>query len=161
MTTSDYCLIVCGDTPTSRSLASAMVYGCIPLFLGSRWRGLCDPPCKQGFGWKVAGIQNPHLPYQDVIPWNIFPELEEQRFIDHHGIDDLTSLFHRVDDNDKTRLRSIMDSTWKGWVYGWGDPWTSDQFGRATEYLWRSFQNQLQQQPQQQQPQQREEKDRE
>jgi Exostosin family len=50
MSTSDYCLVMCGDTPTSRSLISAMTAGCIPILIGRWWHGFCDPPCHQGRG---------------------------------------------------------------------------------------------------------------
>jgi len=145
MITSDYCLILCGDTPSSRSLTSAIVSGCIPLFIGSRWRGLCDPPCVAKFGFVVTGIDNPHYPYRDLIPWDQFPELDEERFVDGHGIEDLIQLFQNVNDERKNHLRSIMDSTRNGWIYGWGDPWTSDRFGEATTYIWESFLRSFQQ----------------
>jgi len=63
--------------------------------------------------------------------------------MDQHGIEDLVELFQTVNEEQKLKLRSIMESTWKGWIYGWGDPWTSDQFGDATEYIWESFQRHL------------------
>jgi Exostosin family len=138
MHTSDYCFIICGDTPTSRSLSSAMVAGCIPIFVGSRWRGLCEPPCIEGWGWTKSGSDYPHLPYRDIIPWENFPELDEQRFMDH-GRDELFNLFGQFNDARKKELRSTMHSTRKGWIYGWGDPLTSDQFGDAVEYIWESF----------------------
>ena len=63
MRQSKYCLIVCGDTPTSRSLSSAIIHGCIPLFIGKeRWYGYCGSKkqnshfpsvCHAGWGWNV------------------------------------------------------------------------------------------------------------
>jgi Exostosin family len=140
MQTSEYCFILCGDTPTSRSLTSAMVSGCIPIFIGSRWRGLCEPPCRKGWGWKPTGSGDyPHWPYRHVIPWETFPELDEQRFMEH-GKDELLKLFEHFNEDDrKNQLRSIMNSTRTGWIYGWGDPLTSDRFGDAVEYIWQSF----------------------
>jgi hypothetical protein len=138
MTTSDYCLILCGDTPTSRTLTSAMISGCIPIFVGSRWRGLCRPPCQRRFGWKVTGAEYPHWPYPQIIPWTNFPELDEERFMEN-GRRELLQLFERVDQHQKSMLRSAMNSSIHGWIYGWGDPLTSDKFGGATEYIWQSF----------------------
>lgn len=138
MRTSDYCLILCGDTPSSRSLASAIVSGCIPIRVGSRLRGLCEPPCHRGFGWQPTGIENPHLPYSEVIPWELFPEVDEQLFIDN-GRKELSVLFDQFDDKKKAQLRSIMNKTLTGWIYGWGNPVNSSEFGNASEFIWQSF----------------------
>jgi hypothetical protein len=69
MAHSKYCLILCGDTPTSRSFSSAIVHGCIPLFIGKeRWYGYCGSrtnnknrspsTCHAGWGWNVLHDQN-------------------------------------------------------------------------------------------------------
>jgi hypothetical protein len=138
MHTTDFCLIVCGDTPTSRSLASSVVHGCIPLRIGSRLRGLCEKPCKQNFGWKVTGPKAPHLPYAERIPWEEFPEVKEADFIKNpqatlHTAFDSISLEHREE------LREILARVLPGWIYGWGSPVTSNNFGEAAEFTWNSF----------------------
>lgn len=139
---SDYCLILCGDTPSSRSLTSAMVSGCIPIRVGSRLRGLCEPPCKPGFGWKLSGPGNPHLPFPIHIPWDKFPEANEQEFFNSKGQEELQRIFSEYDHDAKTRkqdIRSIMESVWKGWIYGWGDPIGSTDFGEVHHYLLETF----------------------
>jgi hypothetical protein len=138
MKTSDYCLILCGDTPTSRSLTSAMVSGCIPIRIGSRLRGLCEPPCHGGFGWKPTGYQYPHLPFPERIPWDQFPEVDEQSFMDD-GEQVLSELFRSFDEDQKKKIRSIMQTVKDGWIYGSGDPVNSTNFGDATMYIWISF----------------------
>ncbi len=148
MSTSDYCLILCGDTPTSRSLTSAMVYGCIPIRVGSRLRGLCEPPCEAagyceppceaaGYGWQVSGEANPHLPFSDLIPWDDFPEVDEAEFI-HDGKQVLKEALDRYGEK-KNELRTIMEDVRDGWIYGWGDPVTSTDFGNVYEYILDSF----------------------
>ena len=138
MRTSDYCLILCGDTPSSRTLTSAMVSGCIPIRVGSRLRGLCEAPCHGGFGWKPTTEQYPHLPFSEFIPWNLFPEVNEQEFM-KDGEAVLNQLFLTVDWAQKENLRSIMNATRNGWIYGWGNPINSTNFGDATKCIWQSF----------------------
>ncbi len=138
MATSDYCLILCGDTPSSRTLTSAIVSGCIPLRVGSRLRGLCEPPCHGGFGWKSTGGNYTHLPFSETIPWSLFPEVDEQEFMDA-GQEVLSELFKKVDNIQKQKLRSIMQEVKSGWIYGWDDPVNSTTYGDATIYIWQSF----------------------
>lgn len=139
MLVSEYCLLVCGDTPTSRSLASSMVAGCIPIRVGSRLRGRCDPPCKKGWGWSISGEENPHLPYSEKIPWEIFPEVGEQDLI-VAGIAALDNAVFKVFKKEqKVRLQSIMHDKLSDFIYGWGDPVTSSEFGGAVESIWHSF----------------------
>jgi Exostosin family len=140
MLISEYCLILCGDTPTSRSLTSAMVAGCIPIRVGSRLRGLCDPPCFPGWGWAVPGENNPHLlPFSETIPWDKFPEVSESELIEkgQPALDE--HIFGEYHKEQKTGLHSIMQSTMTGWIYGWGDPVSSQELGDATSYIWHSF----------------------
>jgi Exostosin family len=139
MLMSEYCLILCGDTPTSRSLASAMVAGCIPIRVGSRLRGLCEPPCKKGYGWVISGENNPHLPFSDTIPWDKFPEVPEKELIEKgkHALDE--HIFGKYHQEKKTELHSIMQNTLAGWIYGWGNPLSSEEFGDAVSYIWHSF----------------------
>jgi Exostosin family len=160
MTTSEYCLILCGDTPSSRSLTSAMVAGCIPLFIGSRWRGLCEPPCHTGYGWQVTGTENLHLPFADRLDWNVFPEVRESQFLlssttttttggvrsrssSRHVLEDL---FQTTSTSQKMHLRSMMEQVQQGWIYGWGDPVHSNEFGDAARFIWASFVHMLLQQ---------------
>lgn len=138
MATSEYCLILCGDTPTSRSLTSAIVGGCIPLVIGSRLRGLCEPPCKQGFGWRVVGPKNPHLPYSETMEWRDFPEVNEQELIDR-GIGVVNGALERISDETKLKLQTRMAEHKSGWIYGWGDPTNSTDFGSAVPYIYNSF----------------------
>jgi hypothetical protein len=142
MTSSEYCLVVCGDTPSSRSLTSAMVSGCIPIRVGSRLRGLCEPPCKRGWGWDVTGAANPHLPFPDQIPWDDFPEVDEEKFT-ASGRQVLQDLFLGFDEEKKHTIRSILRKVQNGWIYGWGDPVTSTDFGDAVPYIWSSFKQAL------------------
>jgi hypothetical protein len=63
---SAYCLMMCGDTPTSRTFPSSMVSGCTPLLVGTRLRlGDCRPPCFVGYQWPLANRS--HLPYAHQI----------------------------------------------------------------------------------------------
>jgi hypothetical protein len=142
MQNSDYCLILCGDTPSSRSLTSAMVSGCIPIRVGSRLRGMCEPPCKQGYGWRVSGRENPHLPFPSYIPWEGFPEVNEEKFMEN-GEDELRKVVVRFDAVKKQEIRSVMQRVWKGWIYGWGDPVKSTDFGHVHHYLMHTFQRLL------------------
>ena len=150
METSEYCLVVCGDTPTSRSLTSAIVSGCIPIRVGSRLRGLCEKPCHVGFGWTISGSQYPHLPYGETIPWDDFPEVNEQAMMTvttsreggggGTGYDIIQKeVFQAYDHIQKKRLRKIMDNVREGFIYGYGDPITSGEFGDASLYIWNSF----------------------
>ena len=152
----EYCLVLCGDTPSSRALTTAIVEGCIPVRVGSRLRGLCDPPCHAGFGWEVTGSENPHMPFAEKIPWDFFPEINEAVLLnetallswnasnrsditrDHHFA--LQNLFQQNQEVlDKRELYDIIDRVWTGFVYGYGDPVTSHDFGDAAAYIWESF----------------------
>lgn len=137
MFTSDYCLILCGDTVTSRSLTSAVVYGCIPVQVGSRWKGLCEDPCRAGWGWTVSGNDYPHLPFTDSIQWNDYPQVNEAEFA-KNPLATLEKMFVEFQHN-KTRLRQEMLQHQLGWIYGWGNPVTSNEFGQATQYIWHSI----------------------
>lgn len=134
----EFCLILCGDTPTSRSLATAIIFGCIPLFIGSRWRGLCEKPCKRGFGWSVTGPKAPHLPYLDSIPWDEFPEVNEAEFTKRPEVT-LRTVVESYTDESKKKLRDVLARVQRGWIYGWGSPVTSSDFGDAAEYTWNSI----------------------
>jgi hypothetical protein len=132
----DYCLILCGDTPTSRSLTSAMLFGCIPLFVGSRLHGRCVPPCKPGWGWEVVShIDHAHLPFANTINWDIFPQVDEDRFI-NDPVETLAEVFARTTVADKARIRTMMLLYQNAWIYGWGDPVNSTEFGGVVSYIW-------------------------
>jgi hypothetical protein len=136
---SDYCLLLCGDTPTSRSLASSMLNGCIPVRVGSRLRGLCDAPCRPGWGWTVAGANHSHLPFADtIIDWDAFPELNEADFVERPAAV-LEEMFARIGPEQKTKLRAIMSQTQRGWLYGLGNPVNSTDFGDAALYILESI----------------------
>lgn len=136
MLTSDYCLILCGDTPTSRSLASSMLYGCIPIRVGSRWRGLCEAPCHAGWGWTVT--HRSHLPFEHQMDWNVFPEVDEASFA-QNPVAVLETLFRHTDSHRKSELRSVMQRVQMAWVYGWGNPVNATDFGEAASYAWQSL----------------------
>jgi len=138
MKSSDFCLILCGDTPSSRSLSSAFVNGCIPIRVGSRLRGLCERPCKKGFGWTITGERNPHLPYPDVISWTQLPEVNEAAFArDPEKV--LREKLATISNSTKKNLRKILLDTQEGWIYGFGHPLTSNTFGEAATYIFDSF----------------------
>ena len=140
MDSSEFCLIVCGDTPTSRSLASSMVAGCIPLRIGSRLRGQCEPPCHPGFGWEVTGLL--HMPYEHIIDWNLFPEVDEQAFVnDPNAI--LDAALANISEAQRHQMRAAMKESQLAFTYGWGNPVTSTEFGDAVPWIWESIQQHL------------------
>jgi hypothetical protein len=51
----------------------------------------------------------------------------------------LEKVFSRVGPEEKKALRSAMAKTRLGWIYGWGDPVTSNEFGDAPMLIWNSF----------------------
>ena len=144
MLESEYCLIMCGDTPTSRSLTSAMISECIPIRVGSRLRGLCEPPCVNGWGWTVSGAEYPQLPYSNKIEWDQFPEVNEADFTEN-GKKTLNELFRNIDQDKKAKMRNMMKEFREGWIYGWGDPVRTADFGGAYRFILDSFAAALQQ----------------
>jgi Exostosin family len=134
MQQSEYCLVMCGDTPTSRTLASAMIAGCIPLRVGSWWRGLCEPPfCRARFGFNAS--EQPHLPFIEQIHWNVFPELNETEFAQDPETA-LRDFFQEITDAEKDRMRKEMTRVQLSLVYGWGNPATSTEFGDIYTHIW-------------------------
>lgn len=131
---SDYCLILCGDTPSSRSLSSAMILNCIPLFVGSRLRGLCEPPCHSGWGWTLTNSS--HLPFGHHIDWNVFPEVSERDMME----DPVRALSSAIEDTDRESVAAVLHRDTLAWVYGWGSPVNSSAFGQAVDYAWDSVQ---------------------
>lgn len=140
METSDYCLLLCGDTATSRSLASSMLYGCLPIRVGSRLRGFCEPPCWARWGWNVANQS--HLPFPNRIDWSLFPEINEYEF-SQTPLRVLQQLLASITKERKDQLRGIMKENQMSWIYGWGDPTTSTDFGDAISYVWASLEDEL------------------
>jgi len=139
MHTSEYCLILCGDSPTSRSLTSAMIHGCIPIRIGSRLRGTCESPCHRGWGWTVSGSNYPHLPFSSTrIDWNVFPEVDEVQFSNNPAIV-LQKEMKSLTVSQRDQLRRSMEWNREGFIYGWGNPVTSEHFGKAVPYVWESF----------------------
>ncbi|KAL3904406.1 MAG: hypothetical protein SGILL_010081, partial [Bacillariaceae sp.] len=136
METSDYCLIVCGDTPTSRSLASAMVAGCIPIFIGSRWRGFCEPPCHSGWGWQITNGMA-HFPYPHELKWDVFPEVDEATFA-NDPVTALQEVFAGQSPARRLEIRAAMAETQLHWIYGWDNPVDSERIGEATSTIWKS-----------------------
>jgi Exostosin family len=150
MLTSDYCLVTCGDTPTSRSLASAMIAGCIPLRIGSWWRAICEAPCKKiHIGFNVAA--QPHFPFADAINWSLVsPELDQVQF-DRDPKATLAAFLHNNNTSaaaaaraHKDVMRVEMKRVQSSFIYGWGNPINSTQFGDVYKYLWNSIIHELQ-----------------
>ena len=124
-----------------------MIFGCIPVRVGSRLRGLCEKPCHKGFGWDVTGAKYPHLPYSDKIDWRSFPEINEAELLNSTKKDTLEKLFAQYTWEEKVKLRSKMHAVQRGWIYGWGDPVTSsnESLGDAASFIWESFVDALRQ----------------
>ena len=79
MRVADFCLVMCGDTPTSRRIFDAIVADCIPLIVGTRLWGRCEAPCHEGWGWFVSGKEHPHLPFRDTyVDYTRFPRVDEK-----------------------------------------------------------------------------------
>jgi Exostosin family len=136
MSTSDYCLVMCGDTPTTRSLISAVTAGCIPILIGRWWHGYCDPPCHKGWGWNIA--ERPHLPFADQINWDLVPVVNHTQFqMDPNAT--LMALFQQYPKERKDQIRAEMKRVQKWLVYGWGDPADSTVFGDAYPHIWQSI----------------------
>ncbi|GKY92536.1 hypothetical protein MPSEU_000223900 [Mayamaea pseudoterrestris] len=134
---SEFCLAVCGDTVTSRSLASYMVAGCIPVRIGSRLRGYCDAPCRIGWGWTFTNGSS-HLPYPFMIDWNKFPEVDEQKFtID--PVQELRDMLDTVTVEERHEMRRIMQRVHRGFIYGWGNPVDPHKFGEAFGFIRQSI----------------------
>jgi Exostosin family len=144
MLTSDYCLVTCGDTPTSRSLASAMIAGCIPLRIGSWWRAICEAPCKKiHIGFNVA--TKPHFPFADAIDWNLVsPEMDQVQFDQDPKTTLAAFLQNNVSRAQKDAMRVEMKRVQFSFIYGWGNPINSTQFGDVYKYLWNSIIHELQ-----------------
>jgi Exostosin family len=147
MAQSHYCLIVCGDTPTSRSLASALVHGCTPLFIGiERWYGYCDDPCHAGWGWTVLhnGTNLPashhppaaisHFPFASMVDYcRQFPSVKEQEWA-QNPVQALQTFLQQHPPALSLGLQEISM-----FLYGSGNPVTTEDFGSAVPSIWESF----------------------
>ena len=134
---SEFCLAICGDTPTSRSLASYMVAGCIPVRIGSRLRGYCDEPCHPGWGWTVTN-GSAHLPYESLIDWGMFPEVDENKFL-KDPVKEIRDVLNATKPERRQELRRIVQRAHGGFIYGWGHPMSPEAFGDATRYIGHSI----------------------
>ena len=142
MAQSQYCLIVCGDTPTSRSLSSAIVHGCTPLFIGmERWYGYCEAPCHRGWGWTILhnGTYTPnaaaisHFPFATLVDYSQFPSVKEIDVMTRPALSALLpSQFVWSTAPEAPDIASMF-------LYGFGDPVTTEDFGNAVPYMWESF----------------------
>ena len=86
----------------------------------------------------MTGAEYPHLPYNHRIPWDEFPEIDEGNFTEN-GREVLNEVFQKYDNGQKEKMRKIMDEVREGWIYGWGDPVTSANFGNAYDFILDSF----------------------
>lgn len=140
MSHSRFCLILCGDTPTSRSLTSSVVHGCIPLRVGSRLRGFCDPPvCHTGWGWTITNSPLSHLPYERQLNWKELPEVDEADFAaDPIGV--VTHFLTAASDRITADWNTLITRHRDAFVYGWGSPVNSTRFGGAVPAIWAELQ---------------------
>ena len=136
---SQYCLIVCGDTPTSRSLSSAIIHGCIPLFIGrERWYGRCGNVCHPGWGWNLLPDDSniSHFPYDGIFDYAQLPSIDEHAFLQNpvHSLEQFlnTTLSTAASSFSKPEFRSA-------YIYGYGHPVTTKFLGQAVPYIWQSI----------------------
>jgi Exostosin family len=157
MTNSRYCLVLCGDTPTSRSLTSSVVHGCTPLVVGSRLRGRCELPCHPGWGWTILenvtlmsrvdgttpSSELTHLPFERQVDWSVLPELDEAKFAaDPVGtLNDFFALQSNAAPEASERRARELARVRNAFVYGVGSPVRDDaQLGGAVEAIWMELQ---------------------
>ena len=134
-----FCLLLCGDTPSSRSLTSAIWNGCIPIRVGSRLRGWCEPPCRTGWGWTLSNGSS-HLPYHNSgkLPWDLFPELSEASFV-VDPVSVMNDFLASVTDDEISKWNDFLQDAKESFVYGWGSPVNSTLFGKAIPAIWISL----------------------
>ena len=139
---SAFCPLTCGDTPTSRRTFDAFATGCVPIIVGTRLFGNCEPPCRQKAGWfEVVGPTLPHLPYEGVwMNWSVFPTVDEKELYAQKsaaGVHDLfrTAITQVGGEEGAARLRAQMYAQRSSMIYGWGDYRTSTVFGHAARRL--------------------------
>ena len=131
--TSDYCLIPCSGKATSRALTEAVMYGCIPVFVGSRWRGLCEEPCHPGYGWHVTENLT-HFPFESRIQWDTFLELNEKEYLEDPVVA-LKNALRRVSPQQKKAMRREVVKAQSSFVHGHGSAYNTDEFGSVASAL--------------------------
>lgn len=82
---SEFCLIVAGDTPSSRRLFDAIIAGCIPIRVGPSYQ----------------------LPFEHVIDWNIFLSIEKDDWFQNPNTA-IQMIINNQTEKDKSRLRREM-----------------------------------------------------
>lgn len=131
MRVSDFCLVMCGDTPTSRRIFDAIVADCIPLIAGSRLWGRCEKPCVPGWGWYVSGQDHPHTPFSDtLLDYTRFPRIDEAAMYKNAPAA-YAAATRAVTERMEHDLWRYMNAIRSDVIYGWGNAATSDKFGRA------------------------------
>lgn len=81
----------------SRRTYDAFIAGCVPLFVGTRLWGRCDPPCRPGWGWRVPGAPYPHLPFHGLwIDWSRFPLLDELALVSAQSNEEAEDVLKRA-----------------------------------------------------------------
>lgn len=136
----EFCPLTCGDTPTSRRTFDAFVAGCVPLIVGTRLFGLCEPPCHKGW-FDVVGSEFPHLPFADLwMNWSIFPTVNEQQVYDQKSNQGVRDLFSAAvvgfgGKSGALKARAHMYARRSYLVYGWGDYRNSKRFGNASRLM--------------------------
>jgi len=135
MRVADFCLVMCGDTPTSRRIFDSIVANCIPLIVGTRLWGRCEPPCRAGWGWTVSGPENPHLPFQStLIDYTRFPRVDEAAlYVDAAAAYDRAVA--GVSESYQHDVWSYLNAIREDVVYGYGSFWNSTTFGRSASNL--------------------------
>ena len=135
MRVADFCLVMCGDTPTSRRIFDSIVADCVPLIVGTRLWGRCEPPCRPGWGWFVSGETHPHTPFHDtLIDYSRFPRVDEKWFYED-ALAATKAAIANVTPAAELEIWRYLDAIRGDVVYGYGRAATSTDFGRATANL--------------------------
>ena len=147
---SSFCPLTCGDTPTSRRTFDAFAAGCIPIIVGTRMLGLCEPPCRNHGWFDVVGPSHPHLPFAGLwANWSIFPSVDEKQLYAERTSIGVHKLFRAAMDGLATQLgndgggaisamsalRAHMYALRDMMIYGWGDYRTSTHFGMVARRM--------------------------
>ena len=114
-----------------------MANGCIPVRIGKRAKGVCEPPlCRPGYGFPGATNVS-HLPFAHAIDWDLLPELDEASFLeDPVGV---LEDFRRRNGHHRKAMRAEVERVQSAFVYGWGSALTTTHFGDAASYVWESI----------------------
>ena len=136
-----FCPLTCGDTPTSRRTFDAFAAGCVPIIVGRRLFGLCEPPCRNKGWFTVVGPSFPHLPFSGLwMNWSVFPMIEEKELYDQKSSQGVRDLFRGSvigfgGEDSALRARAYMYTQLRSMIYGWGDYRTSTAFGDASRRM--------------------------